>query len=231
MLWYKTWCETRVRFVIGVLVLAWICAVIVLLENSSRRHAGQAMTYVSYIWNAVYKDYVRSLFVLLTIVLGGGSLLQERFQGTVGFTLTLPVSRTRLVAVRAAVGVAEVFLLALVPAIVIPVCSPLTGESYPFIEALRFSLLWAGCGTVIFGAAVLLSCVLASEYTAWIVCFLAVMLYAATLNLTPLRYWQSADLFQIMRGSTVPWLPLSVMQAMALGFLMLADRITRRRDF
>jgi len=90
MLWYKAWRETRARIIISALAMAWACAVIVLLQNNTRAHANEPMSYVSYIWNAVYKDYVKNLFIILTIVLGGGGLLQERAHGHGGFYACAP---------------------------------------------------------------------------------------------------------------------------------------------
>jgi ABC-type transport system involved in multi-copper enzyme maturation permease subunit len=193
------------------------------------------MTDLSYIWGAIYKGYGRDIFVVLVMGLGLGGLLQERAHGTAGFTLALPVSRSRLIAVRAAVGIAELAFLALLPALVIPALSRFVGESYPFTQALHFSFLWAGCGTVIFGTAFFLSTMLAGEYSAWIVCFVALFFYSAIVNVPPLVSFPSVNFFRIMAGrqliSPLPWLPLCVIALLALAWVMVADRITRRQDF
>src|SRR5258708_33137852 len=104
MLWYKTWRETRTRLLISAMALAWVCCAIILTQHGNRAHADPPISYDAYIWKAVYKGYVRDFFIILVIVLGGGGLLQERAHGTAGFTLALPVSRSRLMGVRAAVG-------------------------------------------------------------------------------------------------------------------------------
>jgi ABC-2 type transport system permease protein len=245
MLWYKTWRETRSRLMIGAIALAWVCFVIVLTHSGNRAHASHPMSYVEYIWQAVYKGYVRDFFIILVIVLGGGGLLQERAHGTAGFTLALPVSRSRLIFVRAAVGLVEVVMLGLVPLMVITVISPLMGEHYPLAQSLQYSVLWSAGGAVIFGAAVLFSTVLAGEYSGWIVCFLSVMLYSAAVNITALQRFPQLDFFKMMSGSgmpyfssaahlllgPLPWLRLSVILAVALGFFATADRFTRRQDY
>ena len=245
MLWYKTWRETRARFLIGAATLGWVCGVIVLLQHSARTYAGEPTTYGAYIWNAVYKDYVKNLFLVMTIVLGGGGLLQEAARGTAGFTLALPVSRMRLLLVRAAVGSAEVIGLALLPAVVIPLASPLGGESYPLVQALQFSILWAGCGLAVFGGALVLASLLADVYAAWIVSFLVLLFYGALVNLTALERLRGLDLFDLMSGSgmpylteggrllagSFPWLPLSMILLLGIGFVLLAGVVTQRRDF
>src|SRR5207237_8905801 len=75
---------------------------------------------------------------LFSVLLGTGGLLSQ--SSGVLFTLSLPVSRNRLLAVRAASGLAELFLLALVPSFVIPLFAPAIGERYAigtlFVAAL-----------------------------------------------------------------------------------------------
>jgi ABC-type transport system involved in multi-copper enzyme maturation permease subunit len=225
--------------------LAWVCFVIVFTQNGNRAHEVPPISYSAYVWTAVYKGYVRNLFIILVIVLSGGGLLQERSLGTAGFTLALPVSRWRLMFVHAGLGLVEVAFLALVPALVITVISPLVGEHYPLNQALQFSILWAVGGAVMFGAAVLCSTVLAGEYSGWIVCFLCMMLYSAAFNITGFQQFPSFDFFKIMSGlempylsrttyklvGPMPWLPLSVMLGVAMGFIAAAGRSTQRRDF
>jgi ABC-2 type transport system permease protein len=244
MLWYKTWCETRTRLAITMLTLLWICAVIVLVQGSSRSADGHRLTYVSYVWNAVYKDYLRTLFVLLAMVLGSGTLLQERAQGTIGFTLSLPVSRSRLLAVRAAVGVGEVLLLALIPAVAIPLLSFVAGQRYPLEQAMQFGILWAVCGALVFCLALLVSALHASEYSAWLLSFLIVLLYEGIVNFTALRSIPALDLFAIMSGSNMPyfntashlivgplpWTSLAAFLGIAGALLLGADRVLRRLD-
>jgi ABC-type transport system involved in multi-copper enzyme maturation permease subunit len=245
MLWYKTWRETRTRLLLSAVALAWVCFVIVLTQGSNRTHSVPPMPYIEYIWQAVYKGYVRDFFTILVITLGVGSLMQERAQGTAGFTLSLPVSRSRLIGIRALVGLAEVFALALVPAITIAVWSPMTGQSYPLAQSLQFTILWSIGGSAILGITILFSAIVASEYSAWILCFCSVMLYSAAVNITGLQRFPSLDLFKTMSGSgmpyfdfsrhtlsgPLPWISLLVFLAIALSFIALADRLTQRQDY
>lgn len=245
MLWYKTWLETRTRFLIGAITLAWVGFMIVMTHHGNRMHADPPMSYVQYIWKAVHHGYVHDLFTILVIVLGGGGLLQEQAHGTAGFTLALPVSRARLIWMRVAVGFAEVIFLALVPALVIPAISPLMGEHYPLNQALQFSLLWSAGGTIIFGAAVFLSTVLASEYSSWIVCFLCMMGYGGLVNYTVLQKFPLLDLFKLTSGSRMqyfdstrylltgplPWVPMMVIGAIAASLIFAANRLTQKQEY
>jgi ABC-type transport system involved in multi-copper enzyme maturation permease subunit len=244
MLWYKTWCETRTRLAITALTLLWICAVIVLAQGSSRNSDGQPLTYAAYVWNAVYKDYLRTLFLLLTMVLGGGTLLQDRAEGTAGLTLSLPVSRSRLLAVRAAVGLGEVLFLAFIPVAAIPLLSVIAGQRYPVLQAVQFGLLWAVCGTLVFCLSLLVSALHASEYSAWVVSFLLVLMYEGIVNFTSLRSIPALDLFATMSGKNMPyfdaetslivgplpWASLFVFLCLSGLLVIGADRALRRLD-
>ena len=245
MLYYKSWCETRVRWGISVAVLAWACALIVLFQREFRARGDEPTTFASYIWSVVYKGSIRDLFLVLTIGLGLGGLLQERKQGTAGFTLALPASRLRLVTARAAVGLVELALLALVPVLTIPLLSPIVGETYQLAQALQFAVLWFSGALVVYAAAVLLSAVLAGEYSAWIVSFVWLTLYSLVVNTPALRGFPRLDIFKIMNGrdmpyfqfadykliGPLPWITLLSLGLIGAGFVMAASRVAGRQDY
>src|SRR5262249_35519736 len=157
-----------------------LCALFVLIQSDARASVdGEPLTYVAYIWRIMYKGYLRELFVLLVLLLGVGGLLRERAYGTVGYTLTLPISRWRIVVARAVAGSLEVVVLSLLPAIVIPVLSPVVHQSYPWTQALQFSLLWSVAGTLIFAMGFLSSVVFGGEYSAPVVAFVVLLAYSA----------------------------------------------------
>jgi ABC-2 type transport system permease protein len=247
MLIYKAWRESRTRFLLSGAALALGCAIVVLFHQQLRAEPDVPMTYTTYIWSAVYKaNSLRDLYIMLVLVLGLGGLLQERGRGTVGFSLALPVSRTRLVVVRAAMGLAELTVLALVPAVLIPVGSRMAGEVYPLAQPLQFGVLWTACGAVLFGIAFLLSTLLSGEYSAWVVSFVVVLVYSAIVHLVPLLDRAAAlDLFDIMSGTEMPyfreaeavwvgplpWVPLAMIVAITAGLLVAAAHVTARQDF
>ena len=68
------------------------CLFIVMNQQTMRDHAAVPMTYIGYIWKAVYDSFGRDIFLMLSIILGSGGLLQEKAQGTAGFTLALPAN-------------------------------------------------------------------------------------------------------------------------------------------
>jgi ABC-2 type transport system permease protein len=163
MLAYKAWCESRVRFLVSAAALAWFCSLFVIFRPGVRD--ASEMAYVEFITEKIYEGGIRQLFVVFVFVLGTGGLLQERARGSAGFTLSLPVTRTRLLAMRAGVGLAEVVALALMPALVLVIVSPTVHETCPS-SVLALSAQWAAKGAALFALAFLFSAVLAGPYAA-----------------------------------------------------------------
>jgi len=241
MYWYKCWSELRARVLLGIAAMAAACICIVYYQHPMRFQSDEPVTYATYIWKAVYNSFGRDLFVILTIVLASGGLMQERALKTVGFTLALPVSRRRAIAVRAAVGYLGVLAMALTPAIVVPLMSPYVGMQYAGAQAMKFSLLFACTGAAIYGVAYLTSYFMEGEYLAMLVTVPALMVYAALLQLPWLNRTPMLDIFHVMNGEDMPffnetqhlitgrlpWLTLAVMLCVA-GCLVLAA--CRRMD-
>ena len=244
MYWYKCWCEVRTRVFVSVLALAVACVFIVFYQQTMRDHADAPMTYVGYIWKSVYNSFGRDLFVLMSIAMAGGGLLQERTHGTLGFTLALPISRWQAVITRAVVGYLGIVAMALVPAIVVPFLSPQVGQHYPLAQALQFSLLWACSGSAIYALTSLLSYLMEGEYSAMLVSIPSLMIYGALLQLPWLARVPSFDIFHLMNGEdmpffdetqhlitrSLPWIALIVTLAVSTSFVYAAGRRMQQRD-
>lgn len=245
MLWYKAWRESRVRFGIMAIAIAWACGVVILMHQVFRSAADEPITYINFVWKAVYKGAVRDMYILLAMMLGLGGLMQERANGTSGYTLALPVSRRRLIATRAAVGVLELTVLAFLPAMMLSALSPFRGEAYPFAQGLRFAILWACGGAIVFSMTLFFSTILEGEYTAWALCVAALSIYLAGVHLPPLARYAKLDFLEIMNASgltsfrsadsilkgPLPWLSLFLMLFAAVVFVSLAAGVTNKCDF
>lgn len=205
MYWYKCWCEVRVRVLLGVAAMAAACIFIVFFQHGMRFQHDEPLTYPSYIWKTVYNSFGRDLFVILTIALASGGLLQERVLHTVGFTMALPISRRRAIAIRAAVGYVGVLAMSLTPAVVIPLISPFVGVEYAAAQAIKFSLLFACTGAAIYGVAYLVAYFMEGEYLAMLITVPALMLYIALLELPWLNRLPMLDIFHVMNGEDMPF--------------------------
>ncbi|HEV8181205.1 MAG TPA: ABC transporter permease subunit [Candidatus Angelobacter sp.] len=245
MLLYKAWRESKARFLLSALTIAGFCASFVLFVRDARSAIGHGdFSYVGYIWHITYKSYLRDLFVLLALLLGAGGLLRERAYRTAAFTLALPVSRWRLVAARATVGLLEIILLSLLPAVVIPMLSPLVRQSYPFSQAVEFSVLWIVCGSFFFMLGFLSSTIFAGEYTAPLISFLALLGYSAVVDLPGVERYVG-DIYDIMTGAgmpyfrqdtflfsgPLPWASLAIIIFVSLTMAVVAGATTRQQDY
>jgi ABC-type transport system involved in multi-copper enzyme maturation permease subunit len=245
MLWYKAWRESRTRFAMSMIAVGAICAFLVLFHSQARTAiTDRPIPYAAYIWKAVYKSYLRELFVLLVILLGVGGLMRERAHGTASFTLALPVSRWRIVAVRATVGLLEVVMLSLLPCLLIPLLSPLAQQSYPYSQALQFSLLWVVCGAFFFSVGFLSSIILDGAYTAPVVSLSVLLFYSVFMELPGVERLVP-DIHDVMSGAgmpyfrsdtaqlvgTLPWQTMALILLTAFGMVVLACVFTRRQDF
>jgi ABC-2 type transport system permease protein len=252
MLWYKAWRESRTRFAIIAFTLIGFCLFAVLLRNQNRANGSIVLPilrsgiYSEHIYNLIYGT-AKGVFAILTIFLGLGGLLRERRNRTAIFTLSLPVSRLRLIGSQLVVGMVEMAVLSLLPALLIPSLSMFVHESYPLAEALHFSMLWFACGSIIFATAFLMSSILGGgEYAAPVVCYVALMLQALIMTTTALgrRYrlnlmWTMGEFGRMhwdsrhksLASDPLPWARLAILMLIALCMLALASRIASKQDF
>jgi hypothetical protein len=138
----------------------------------------------------------------------------------------------------------QVFVLALIPLVLVPLLSNLIGEYYPASQAAQFGLLWCVIGSAVFAAAFLSSVAFTGEYTALAVSLLAFYLYPLAVRATPLRAYP-LHLHYIMNGigmpyfhretallvGHLPWMVLFTASLITLGFIASATLITQRQDF
>lgn len=244
MLWYKAWRESQTRFLLSAVTVAGLCVAFVLFHREGTANIDVPTTYAEYIWKIVYKTFLRELFVLLALFMGLGGLLREREFGTAGFTLALPVSRSRLISMRALAGLVQVALISLLPTLVIPALSSAVGEHYPWDQALRFSALWTAGSAVMFMMGFLASTIFEGEYTTPIAALLGMLAYSVTADL-PFLENHVIDIHDMMSGSEMsffdphgakfvgplPWNALAVIMVVVIGTVALAARITQRQDF
>lgn len=256
MLWYKSWLETRWRFLIGLALLMLSAGAVVAayprvmkllplvptvdaggeLGRRIREGAELVRTYRGYIWSQWLRQSLANMMTLFAVLLGTGGLLSQASSGGGAlFTLSLPVSRTRLLGVRAATGLAELAVLAFLPPLLIPLLSPGVGESYPLGDALIHGACLFVAGAVLFSMACLFSTVFNDVWRpALIVCGIAGVLGVCEPFFGELSRY---SLFGIMdgeiyfRGGGVPWMELAASAAVAATMLFAASTNLARQDF
>jgi len=253
MLCYKAWRESRWRFLSGlVLLLLLACGIIVdypavvkLMPLARSVSAGDGFIgraikeaveverdFRGFVWWQWVRQNLTLTWTLFAVLLGSGGLLAEGGRAPL-FTLSLPASRARLLAVRVAAGLAELLVLALVPSLLIPLMSPAIGESYPVRAALVHGACLFVAGTAFFSLALLLSTVFADVWRPLLLaCAIAIVLGALEQALS-----SPYGIYRVMSGETyfrtghLPWSGLMTSTAVSLALLYGALINFGQRDF
>jgi len=253
MLWQHAFLETRWRFLVGLVVLPVSAAflalgypqVIALSQNVTAvpdtalgREIATAMEmakrYDSYVWSEWFQQNGAQLGSFFAVIIGTGGLLSQGAAARL-FTLSLPVSREQLLGARAAVGLGQVLALALAPALVIVLLSPIIARSFPVLDALAYALCaFAGCA-VFFSLAFLFSSMFENV---WAPVVLALCAGAALRALDQIT--GGAGGFSLLRmmhgdayfnGQGLPWPMLLVSTGLSLALLYAGSRLIARKDF
>jgi len=255
MLWYKAWLETRWRFLIGLAVIGASAVGTVLaypqfvrllplahqidvggeLGRRIVENAALASTFRGYVWSQWFLQNMPRDWTIFAALLGSGGLLAQ-VTGRGGlFTLSLPASRTRLLAIRAATALAELFVLAMVPALLIPLAAPAVGQAYSVADALVHGLVLFVAGSVFFSLAFYCSAVFSDIWTPAVValCAAFVMSFAARVlpRLDALLPYEAMSAHTYFLGRGLPWPGLLVGAAASAALLYGASIAIARRDF
>jgi hypothetical protein len=254
MLWYKFWLDTRWRFLVGLVLLAGsafsmalayprVLQLLPLVPSADtggeigrriREIALLSREYRGYVWAQWFHQQPTQLGTLFAVLLGTGGLVSPSGGGAL-FTLSLPVSRERLVAVRAAAGLVEFFTIAVVSSLVFPMISPAVGQTYSVSGALVHALCWFSAGAVFYSLALLLSTVFSDIWRPLLLaCTVAFALAMAELvfrDLAPYSLFRVMSAESYFRTGSLPWLGVAASAAISAGVLYGAARNFARRDF
>ena len=247
MIWYKVWRESSTRFFIGVSVIVVLCLINVLFERRLMpelvHDRPYVHTYGEYLYWKVFGGQVRGMMQTVCLLLGLGGLQRDRKQGTLGFTLALPVGRTHLIVTRAAVGLLQVVAIAVLPAMVLWGASPLVHQQFSLSHSLPFLPLWIIGGLATFSLSFLCSVIFHSEYTALAVAYVAYFFYLAAVRYPRFRRYplhigdfMGGNLGHMIDLHTISWtgiIPVGMMSGFLVAtFLLLAiaGLITARQD-
>jgi len=251
MLWFKFWLDTRWRFLIGLTVLMCSAAAMVFTYPSVRellplaapidvggelgRRIREAMEvsreYRGYVWSQGFGENLAQLGTLFAVLLGTGGLVSG---GATLFTLSLPVSRRRLLGTRVGAGLGEWLVLALVPSLLIPLLAPAIGESYSVVAALVHGLCLFVVGTVFFSLAILLSTVFGDV---WRPLLITLSVAVGIAGLEAFADLSRFGVYSVMSGDTyfrtgaLPWAGLFVSAAASAALLYAASATIANRDF
>ncbi len=255
MLWYKSWLETRWRFVIGLGLLILSAAGTVLyyptamdllplassieVNGALSRRIAEAVdlsrTYRGYVWSQWFATNVPESWAFFAVLLGTGGLMAQGPRGGALFTLSLPVSRARLIGVRAATGLTELLVIALASSLVLTLLSPAVGQSYSIVDALVHALCLFVAGTVLFSLATFLSTIFTDVWRPALIvlCGATVLAFteAALRDLSPYGLFGTMSGELYFRRGEMPWFGLLASVLLSATFLYASVRNIAHQDF
>jgi hypothetical protein len=224
MLWYKAWLETRFRLLFSLVVVGFILVSLYLKNATDVRGVVGIAT---------------GLALLLTILLAGaGIATQPTFQATKGlhgsilFTLSMPVSRLRLLGVRAGFGWLEMAG---------GICAACCGMWILFpagtataLDMVDYAGTLIACASGLYAISVLLATFLDDQWRVW---GSGIVFGALWWLLTHTPLPASMNIFRAMgEGSplvahTMPWLTMTFSLGLAAILFFAAFQVVQRREY
>ena len=237
----KVWRESRSRFFFILAALLLVTAATVFYDAKSENVVIESKDF----HEAGVRTIQGALFLFWSfsaMFLGLGGFLRERAVGTVDYTLSLPVSRTRWFLYRSLTGALQSMAAALVPALAIPLIAALSGGDFPVGDALVLGLRLGLGGMLFYAIGLLLSVLFAGDFTsAGIGIALVFAVNRSTRDIVALKQLNLQDaIFLPMKvidrhnpllHGPMPWSGIALSFALSLVLSACAWKVTTNRDF
>jgi ABC-2 type transport system permease protein len=236
----KVWRESRSRFF-------FILAALLVVTSASvfyNAKAEQVVIESKDFHEAGVRTIRGALFLFwgfAAMFLGLGGLVRERAVGTVDYTLSLPVSRTRWFLYRSVNGALQSMAAALIPALAVSVMATLSGGDYPIGDAFFLGLRLGVGGMLFYSIGLLASTLFAGDFTsAGIGIALVFAINNSTRVIESLKRLNLQDAItptQMIDQSTylihgqMPWNGIAFSFALSLVLSAWAWKVTVARDF
>lgn len=244
VLW-KAWRESRARFFCALILLSSLVAYAVLtspgfLAHYNAHFPDKPLLYSVYVWTGLFHYALEGLWVLATLIVSLGGLAREKATGVANFSLALPISRSKLFLLRAAMAAVESTVLGIASALLIPLLSALVGEYYPYTQALTFGLWMSLAGFVILAFGLFISEIFEGEFTAPVVGICTLTSIFLAYRSHTLRGWNIFDVMsatasinpqtQLLTGA-FRWLDLTACLLFSVFLIITACAVVKSKDF
>jgi hypothetical protein len=232
MLWYKSWRETRYRalFVFGIFVV-FMCFI---ERNTDTRHASPQA-----VQNLL--NFFTTYLTLIPVMLAGAGVKTQRifqtargFHGSMYFTLSLPVSRFRLLMTRAGLGMIETLGVLAALAAAAWFIFPALKLHVASADLLAYWLTVSTCISVFYFLSVFLATFLDDQW----------QIYGTYVAILALRWLSSEvsvpasiNIFRAMNASSplfthsLPWTTMGVAFGAAAILFLAAMRVVQTHDY
>jgi hypothetical protein len=235
MLWLKGWLETRYRllFIAGGTTVISLMTFFHRSYGSAQGLSVHTMAFVSYT--------VPFLMMMICAMLGGaGVATQSALRASKGlhgsslFTLSMPVSRLRLLAVRAGIGWMEVWAVTGVLCCEMWFLSPWLRSAATPAEMVGQAAALIACGSAIYYLSVLLATVLDDQWRTWGTMLIAGGLWWLCVRvpfLAPVNVFEGMGKGSPLVAHTMPWDAMAVSAGLSVVLFLAALKIVQRREF
>jgi ABC-2 type transport system permease protein len=253
MLWQKSWWETRLIFLVCLIMAFFVFALVfggsndaadwtMRLQRSTELSESERQAlnnFQAQIWALWFKTMLSFYYPYVAVVIGvmclRSACTSVPFQAATGlFTFSLPVSRRKVMLSQAAVGIGEMVLLALIPSLFLPIMAQIRGGWFSWRDVLIYSLLTTLGGMVFFCSAFLLMVVIGNRFV--VIVLLEAVVFAFLLPFQPFKPRQWWNILGVMAGESyfyhrqIPWFGLLISMTFSAVFIYSAVRIFERRD-
>ena len=235
MLWLKGWLETRIRFCISLVLLATL----LVFARSVPTTPGAPGARLP-IFGVILFSNPTFFIMVCGFLAGAGITTQPSFQGMKGvhgsilFTLSLPVTRLRLLAIRAFIGWVEAMCALAMFCCALWVSIPALRAVATEREMVEYAGTMMVCASALYFLSVLLATFLEDQWRVW-----GTMLGSAGLWWLSSRSFMpaSADIFRAMGADSpliahaIPWHALAFALGLSMVLFLTALSIVQTREY
>jgi hypothetical protein len=230
MLWYKGWLETRYRLCMTLGITAFFLYTLHSFPPQAKNQIFAVLQNTSAIL----------LGMICTMLAGAGIVTQPAFQRTKGlhgsmlFTLTLPVSRLRLLVVRAGLGWVETAATIGAFCCGIWFASPFLRATATSAQVLEYGLTTLVCMSAIYFLSVLLATFLDDTWRTWITLMAFIFFWWFSHRVSLPAY---VDIFSAVGKAspliahTIPWSTMAFSAVVSLALFFAAWKVAQAREY
>jgi hypothetical protein len=234
MLWFRAWLETRSRVAFTIVWLSFFVGVLAMAGSggaSGIDAVGRLLFIMAFPW----------IFVPVWLA-GSGVRTQPGFgrsatrgvHGSTYFTLSLPVTRARLLIVRGALGLMETAAVILVLGAVLWMLFPVLRTTTTPSEGAQHLLVVFVCGLAFYGLSILTATLVDDTWHVWSSTLVIMVLWAPPVRrLLP----QALDVFRPFTGAspllthTLPWTAMAESVVAGGAFVWAALKVVRAQEY
>jgi len=229
MLWKKGWYETRIRLLF---VLAVVVVIAVLTMDPAPAAAGSGPLVGATTIPAMLAALLLAGAGVKTQL--GGLQRSKGLHGSMYYTLSLPVKRTRLFNVRVSLGLAETAGILVLTWSALWLVNPAIRLSATPFDMFKQGVVTFFCVTVVYSLGVFFAAFLDDVYQHWATIFTVVGTFVI-LNRVPLPASMHAflvlSLASPLNTHTMPWIAMAVLLGLSGMLLLIALKIVRSLEY